>query len=270
LVDIKITDYCPFNCPACYQGSTQAGRHADINLLYRIAYSLGGAQVFEVAIGGGEPTLHPKFLEILKIFRRQGVVPNFTTRSIAWLRDPTMWNPIMETCGSFALSVEKSSEIEMLSALLETNGIDRHENGQPKINVQVVLGIVDVYSLKSIFEAAARNDFRVTLLGYKTNGRGADVKPMDYSKWLDIILEMHKSDRLPQFGIDTALAAESVPQLRETGVPAWCYHVKEGKFSMYIDAVDSKVGPSSYCNPLQMRKVNNMDKKTILDAFQSW
>src|SRR6185503_11282388 len=57
LVDVKITDYCPFGCPFCYQGSTHQGLHADDEVLGALIRQLGELRVFEMAIGGGEPTL---------------------------------------------------------------------------------------------------------------------------------------------------------------------------------------------------------------------
>ena len=30
LVDIKITDFCPAMCPACYMGSTPSGEHSSM------------------------------------------------------------------------------------------------------------------------------------------------------------------------------------------------------------------------------------------------
>ena len=38
-----------------------------------IANELMAKEVFEVALGGGETTLHPDFLEILKIFNRDNL-----------------------------------------------------------------------------------------------------------------------------------------------------------------------------------------------------
>ena len=81
LVDIKITDYCPIGCAYCYQDSTKEGGHGDWKFIESLAYSLKDMGVFEVALGGGEPTMHPDFVKILKKFRGYGIVPNFTTRS---------------------------------------------------------------------------------------------------------------------------------------------------------------------------------------------
>ena len=49
LVDIKITDYCPYECEFCYQDSTLKGKHASMESIKKIATELGKAQVLEVA-----------------------------------------------------------------------------------------------------------------------------------------------------------------------------------------------------------------------------
>ena len=63
LVDIKITDYCPYGCTYCYQNSTLDGLHAKWEDLSAMVEKMKREHVFELAIGGGEPTLHVcKFL----------------------------------------------------------------------------------------------------------------------------------------------------------------------------------------------------------------
>jgi uncharacterized radical SAM superfamily Fe-S cluster-containing enzyme len=105
LVDIKITDYCPFGCGFCYQGSTPKGQHAETRYLEDLAWKLGQEHIFEVALGGGEPTYHPDFMGIVKSFRTNGVIPNFTTRNL----DEKWWAQscaagLMERVGGVAFS----------------------------------------------------------------------------------------------------------------------------------------------------------------------
>jgi hypothetical protein len=51
---------------------------------------------------------------------------------------------------------------------------------------------------------------------------------------------------VPRLSIDTTLANRYQKKLTELSIPKWLYHVEEGKYSMYIDAVENKYGPSSY------------------------
>lgn len=260
LVDIKITDYCPFDCKFCYQGSTKEGQHADMPFLYSVARALKHLRVFEVAIGGGEPTMHPQFEDILRNFRSYGVVPNFTTKSLHWMRDQRRAKEILGLAGDFAYSVQRREEAEEFAAHLKLLDSSRG-------SIQCVLGVVDDYSLKSILELAKVTHLRVTLLGYKTTGRGAKHQPIKNPDWIRIVKKSGAN-----VGVDTAIIAEYGKQLRAAGVPDQMMTPFEGKFSAYIDAVEKKMGPSSYCESLQMHKIKNQyDMSTeLVERFSKW
>jgi MoaA/NifB/PqqE/SkfB family radical SAM enzyme len=237
LVDIKITDYCPMGCEYCYQGSTEDGVHADRSYLMSLAWSLGDMKVFEVAIGGGEPTMHPNFVEVLQEFRRCGVVPNFTTKSLAWMRKSILRSQIIEAAGAFAYSVDSAEDVKKLVSLLNRHGIDVR-----KASVQYVMGNTELPELESIMTLCRESDIRLTLLGYKQDGRGSSFTPHDYNGWMDILMRVRPYD----VGIDTALAKEYQQALEDAGIPNWCYEIEEGKFSMYIDAVQHTCARASY------------------------
>lgn len=272
LVDIKITDFCPFGCKFCYQGSTMQGQHADSYALSKFANSLAELKVFEVAIGGGEPTLHPDFIEILEDFRKVGVVPNFTTKNLQWLRDPKKWKPIMEHCGAFAYSVEDSMDMIELETLLRYNDIPLD-----RCVLHIVMGTIDRYRFKRLLDAAGERGFSVTLLGYKRVGFGENFRPQSYEWWLEEIKARHDQHRYgPTVSIDTVLAAESRQTLDAAEVPRWMYTTQDGKFSCYYDAVADKIGPSSYCPPHQMISMEDLrgnsnewlDTRFIKEAFR--
>ena len=242
LVDIKITDQCGKGCEYCYQNSNVNGQQANRFWSYLIAQHLAELQVFEVSLGGGEPTIHPEFMQYLKGFREVGIVPNFTTRNLAWLRDPYMAHGFMEFCGAFALSVNKEEEVKNLVTLLDYNSIDHN-----KAAVQVVLGTIESHHLAGILRACADAGVRATLLGFKSVGRGANYQPRNYRNWLEIV-----KDSQAKVSIDTALAAEYQQQILAAGISPYMFDVKEGAFSCYIDLVQNKIGPSSFCKPEEM------------------
>lgn len=84
--DIKITSQCTHGrCEYCYMDSTHNGLHAK-NIVEKINSYFGKMDVnqrpFQVAIGGGEPTEHPEFIECLKAFYDLGIMPNYTTNGV--------------------------------------------------------------------------------------------------------------------------------------------------------------------------------------------
>lgn len=240
LVDIKITDFCTRGCEYCYQDSSPAGKHADLSQIEMLAYYLGQLRVFEVALGGGEPTAHPRFTLILDMFMRNGIVPNFTTRDLSWFHDHTRRVAIMEKVGAFAYSVDTPEEVKNFAAACHMYGVDRR-----KVAVQFVMGAQCKSYFSQVLRAADKCDMRLTLLGFKTDGRGESFRQRDYGDWVSILAKRAKAGT-PHVGIDTALARDYQPELKSIGVPSWCYEVDEGAFSMYIDAVRRTTAPASY------------------------
>jgi hypothetical protein len=266
LADIHITNFCNQNCSFCYQNSDTKGMHAEYWQICDLMRQLAQMQVFEVALGGGEPTSHPNFVQILEGFRRAGIVPNFTTRNLSWLYDPSLTSKIMANCGSFAYTIHDYSDIKKLLTLLDYNQID-HD----KARVQIVLGTMDRYTLKTMLKSA--DGVGVTLLGYKPVGRGANFTPANYDYWLDIVQECHPYN----LSVDTALAAAYEKEILAADVPAWMFSVKEGQYSCYIDLVGMRMGPSSYCKEEEMHSIqcpknNNrlVDTKKLLSIFRKF
>lgn len=266
LADIKITDFCPYACNFCYQDSTLDGKHASLDNIKHIANELRKAQVFEVALGGGETTLHPNFVEILKIFSENKIVPNFTTKNLNLIKQSN-FSEIIKYCGAMAFSVQSLEDMEkVVSAYLDLGELkdtyfDKYQltdskGYTPKITFQIILGVTPLSEISKMLELASHSANRITLLGYKENGRGSSFAPHDYSKWLPIVKKFKKNHYI-DISIDTALAAESKSDLIANGVKENTFHITEGNFSVYIDAVKMKFAPSSYIGLEQTKSFDN-------------
>lgn len=242
LADIKITDYCPFGCPFCYQDSTTDGKHATMEQIYEVVDVLREAKVFEVAIGGGEPTLHPEFLTILKEFRSAGIVPNFTTRNLNWL-GPRKAKEILEVAGAFAYSAHTSDDVKKFIETARRAGAKNDWNRKQAV-VHIVMGTVTRTQFRQMIKLADKAHFGITLLGWKSVGR-ADKKPTH--PYLDWWLQVAKDEvGVWSIGIDTTLAAEAEAAGQLDGYPRWMYHTKDGLYSCYVDAVAQTMAPSSW------------------------
>ena len=253
LVDLKITSRCSAGCAYCYTDSKPEDPHGDNTYIRNIISRLIDLSVFEVAIGGGEPTEHPNFVSFLEQLKDGGIVANFTTKSFAWIKDEEQRIPILASCGAFAYSVDSISQLERL-----VNYVAKYDIPRNKVNIQIVNSIhrEDFYS--EVFETAKTNKFRVTLLGFKEVGRGTTYKsriPVWDSPgkgcelfWLKALksLVVKNGYDIPYISIDTLMASQFSKELKEAGIPSHTYHTHEGSFSMYIDAVKKKAGPSSY------------------------
>ncbi len=249
LVDIKITDFCPIGCSYCYQDSTKAGVHGELDFIESLAYSFKDMGVFEVALGGGEPTMHPNFVEILKAFRSYGIVPNFTTRSFKWLNDEKIRQAVKKYVGKFAVSVSRAYEMERAWHLADELGMSSPDYDYDarkyrcRMGFQYVMGSTSLDEFREIIQKIPYG-CEMTLLGYKKVGRGTTFKPHDYDGWLQIVKDV---DGYQKIGIDTALANQYKDAILEV-VDKRLVTFEEGKFSMYVDAVTKRAAPSSYCS----------------------
>jgi len=83
--DVKLTGKCEGKCPWCYMDSKETDEHYD-NVIKKIKDFFEpmtkNQRPFQVAIGGGEPTSHPDFIEVLKTFYDLGIQPNYTTNGM--------------------------------------------------------------------------------------------------------------------------------------------------------------------------------------------
>lgn len=262
LVDVKITDFCDIGCAYCYQGSTPEGAHAKLDDIRTIARQLFKAGVLEVAIGGGEPTRHPEFPEILEIFASHGIVANFTTRDLSFLDDHERARRIMSASKSVAVSVNSAAQIQ--KAQNDWKAHPLHEDALcgafsgSRFTFQYVIGTSSDSELERIFERAA-DGAKLTLLGYKDSGRGLawregagktfalrDAKVQAQTgAWVGMLQNAFKK-RYASVCIDTALARESEALLLDKKVPRHLWHKSEALVSMYVDAVAMTMGKSSY------------------------
>jgi organic radical activating enzyme len=275
LVDLKITDYCDKGCSYCYQDSTVQGKHADYAEIAELLDKLSTLKVFEVALGGGEPASHPNFIDILKYSKRVGIVPNFTTRNYKILDDKDSLKNLLNLIGGVALSVATLDELSyLIDKRKELIGI--HYDDLSKIGVQIIPALWTKENFKKLLITCRQNNIRVTLLGLKSSGRGKTTKALRgnaETTWVSVATKLAREDRksgegCPRLSIDTQLAAKYGKELEESGLPSWLYHIEEGKYNMYIDAVDKKYGPSSY-HEKELKSFSNCFSVDLLDLFKS-
>lgn len=272
LIDFSISDYCDIGCTYCYKGSTKNGAHMKSDDVYRFVSDIEQAEVFEVAIGGGEPTQCPHLIPILDSLNSAGIVANFTTKSIEWLENEITANEILPLIGAFAYSATETKTLDRIMAIFNYRNYDID-----KFTVQIVPATMSKYKFKSLLEWCGKNHIRITLLGFKETGRGAEFKrtkikttydKFDEEYWMEMIKEVHSEKIYPTIAIDTTLAAKYEDELHEENIAEYLYHIEEGKYSAYIDAVSMKFGPSSYhLDKLIDYPERKYERETIKELF---
>lgn len=250
LVDVKITDHCDQGCTYCYQDSTPKGEHANLFDLQSLLWILRQAKVFEVALGGGETTAHPHFAKIVDMCVESGITPNFTTRNLKWL-DEEWAAEVNKQIGGWAFSVDSVEAIDQIAKRMKTSWCKRP-------SIQYVVGLHE--DLTPFYKKCREHILLLTLLGYKSVGRGGDA-PFPNVDWLGQYLELPADER-PRISIDTVLASQSQQQLADADIPRWCYEVREGKHSCYVDAVKGTMARSSYEDaiPSRFKSVDDFER----------
>jgi hypothetical protein len=250
LCDVKITDFCAANCAFCYQSSTTKGRHAAMDDITKVADMCRDMGVFEVAIGGGEPTEHPDFASILRSFTSRDIVPNFTTFSDKWLGDEKLVKAVSETVGGIGVSCLDAKGLDLvarISAAMMGSPVASLFRS-PRIMAQHVFGSVPLHVTAEFLRAAFDQGIPVLLLGYKDVGFGANYRRHDADD-AGVFLKLALSDAdmsRASLSVDTAFVDKNPGLLEALSIPEALVSSPEGKFSCYVDAVEGLMGPSSY------------------------
>jgi len=279
LIDLKITDFCDVGCSFCYQGSTKEGIHADFeNVRKAIKMVTVGNVITEFAIGGGEPTTHPKFINILKEINTRKGIANFTTKSKKWFKESEIVQAVKEYVTGLAYSIDTAEEFQEFldlhaKAFFSDNSQPWGSPEGPKIYIHLIpeimstedfreiLGLVEQYNLS---EGRGRY-VTITILGFKQLGRAQNIERQLQPEIIDIFMELKHTP----IGIDTKFAHDYQEYLDSKNIDRRLYTTEEGQFSMYIDAVKERAYRSSYelDYPVDYNKIHYGGYKKIIEVF---
>lgn len=272
LVDIKITDYCESNCSFCYQNSSMDGMHANINTVRQVIRHLSELNVFEIAFGGGEPTKHPHFLEMIDLCNYLGIVPNFSTRNIDWLIENK--DRLSGKIGAVGLSVGENDLEEELKRIPFIYTYPKEIN----CTLQLAVGSCSEEKLEQALEICKKYNLTLLLLGWKKIGRGL-CGPIHEVRLEKILNRFIKTDSYysedsqlyeywdgPNVSFDTVLVQQMKTWLESHKISERLFTTKEGAHSMYIDCVFETMGRSSFSS--KMVKLQNTSDG-IKKYFQS-
>jgi radical SAM protein with 4Fe4S-binding SPASM domain len=202
--------------------------------------------IFQVALGGGEPLLHPDFIEILRITREEhGIIPNYTTCGKFFNQDNL--EATHKYCGAVAVSWDpyrnlSPEEISEIGSKLKEGGI--RSNIHYVISENTIKDAVEL--VKGKYDEYLKDFNAVIFLTYKSTGRAgrSDVirSQETLREFLDLVDE-------PSTKLKVGFDACFVPVLMKgTKVDTDLVDSCEcGFFSVYVnEAMD--VMPCSFCN----------------------
>lgn len=248
LVDISISNYCTNNCDYCYRQSSETGSFMSLEDFQICLEQLSNEKfggVFQIALGGGEPLLHPEFNRMLRLAKEYNIIPNYTTSGKFF--DAENLKTTRECCGAIAVSWDPSRNLT-LEELKETGELLKNNMIQSNIHFVVSNSTIEtaIQILKGDFKEYLENFNSVIFLTYKPTGRASNSDIIQQGPELREFLELvDKSPTDLKIGFDACF----VPALiKYTAIDTDFVDSCEcGFFSLYIDE-NLNVSPCSFCN----------------------
>lgn len=194
--DVKITGYCQGKCPWCYMDSKEDDPYypqavQKIKSFFRPMTE--NQRPFQVAIGGGEPTSHPFFEEILETFYDLGITPNYTTNGMFSENEDhdSIIEATKDYCGGVAVSCHPHLRKywEQAAVLYNIAGV--------KLNFHLIISDRESIDLfREIYDKWKDDVEYFVLLPYGSLGR-ASHKDID---WDYLITQLPEDQRKLAFG----------------------------------------------------------------------
>ncbi|RLC79619.1 MAG: hypothetical protein DRI61_07520 [Chloroflexi bacterium] len=82
-IHFAVTGRCDQSCEGCFYsarpGSNVEAADAPFAIFEKVVDEAARVKVFQMALGGGEPLLHPRIVDMVRLARGRGIVPNITT-----------------------------------------------------------------------------------------------------------------------------------------------------------------------------------------------
>jgi organic radical activating enzyme len=268
LVDCKITDFCPFGCPFCYQSSTKKGKGADDSFLtYYLPTILRDSNVLEINFGGGEPTLYTmkygKFSSVANAFKAKHFRVGVTTKNYKWHTQPDFTHAIQHI-DSVAISINNMDDLEKSYALEDAI------HYPTRTYAQLIFGLSPWEEFRKLFNEIHENgNYRnITLLGFKDFGFSENQKAHEYPEnWIEEIKKF-TAKYGTNLGVDSVMVNKYRNELIDVGVKPYYLVGREGDSSCFIDAVKQQVYPSSFAKGHGGLPISSKTKpQEFLDIF---
>lgn len=236
--DIKVTGNCEGKCPYCYMDSKPENHYDNIIQKTRSFFNdmTPNQLPFQVALGGGEPTSHPDFLELLKVLKEEfNICPNYTTNGM-WLSNDSEYRKNLlyftkKYCGGVAVSCHPHLRNYWESAS------DAYKDYGIRLNFHIIIS--DKSSIDYFVNIYNKWKYKVdyfVLLPYGNQGR-AEQKEIDWEYLIK---------RLPEDQSKLAFGANFYPYLLKGQHNIKVSLYEPELMSKFLDLKDMKIYPSSF------------------------
>lgn len=260
-IDVNFTEKCNQKCPYCYLGCMTTGKHSDI-LEQEWINTL--KPYTEIAINGNDMD-HPDLRFFLLKMKKQNVIVNLTVNQNQFINNFELINFLSKEGLIQGLGISLISYNQQLENKI--NEYNKPEN----IVFHIINGLFDKEELDKI----KGKNYKILILGYKSVNRGViyeiaySNRIFDNEDWLKKYLKenINKTNDFQTISFDN-LALEQLDIKSIVDPISWSlyYMGDDGKYSMYIDAVNHKFAKNSTSKERKIIDENNND---ILIMFKT-
>ena len=243
LADISISNHCSKGCSYCYRKSAKNNEFMTFEQYEHVLDALNHPKygnVFQVALGGGEPLEHPEFVQIIEATLKREIVPNFTTNGMFLTED--VCKAIHGKVGAVALSITRVGELEQ-EKLAMLRKYDIRTNVHYVLSAKNIGEAIEIVSGKynEVFEGVNA----IIFLTYKPAERGTTDGVLKAGDKMERFVQ--KVNEYDNDGLKIGFDACFVPNLLQKGFKhAELVDVCEaGFFSVYVDH-KMNVSPCSF------------------------
>lgn len=245
-LDIKITNWCDAGCHHCYQNSTRKETHYSnvTDKLRKFFDSIPEGQLpYQIAYGGGEPTAHPEFIEILELTKEYGISPNFTTNGtnvVNWSCNKL--EKVASLVGGVAVSMHGHLKEIPLKAVRILNAFNIPTNTH-----HIISNAVSIDKFVSLCEVLDPYIEYFVLLPYTNTGRAAkNPRDLDWEYFVEKFPFEYRSK--------IAFGANFYPYLQRRDLDISVSLYEPEILSKYVDLADNGYMYSSSFSDVVLKK----------------
>ncbi|OPZ85417.1 MAG: hypothetical protein BWY74_03922 [Firmicutes bacterium ADurb.Bin419] len=244
LIDINICDYCDAGCYYCYKDCTSRGGFCEFNDFVDLIHAIYG-KTPEIVLGGGEPTAHPRFPEMLRLCHEHGISVGFSTGTLDWIYNHAIASNVFNYATAIACTISGKWNVNYIHSVIShaKNFYSDYRYGSlPKIHFHYIVGLYNKNRFEDFINSVdLPYDTTLVLLAYKKSGR-AKFERIQYD-WITPLQKRMERDVSFNVAIDNELAGELSA---DTPFAVETYGQDDGKFSCYYNLMNYHIYKSSH------------------------
>lgn len=220
---IDITDRCQLNCKHCLTKYLNNNNDISIETIKDIASECKKNGIMHIKIGGGEPTLHPNFYEVLKSLTDAGCYISMSTNGYNMNRK--IAKKLKKYNVKTTVSIEGNEEINdtirgkgHFKKAIEALKVLQNENVNVNLRVTLTRRILNEKIIKEILCFSDKYNTKIKFSYCRPSGSSIDNKLLinyeDYEKYFKIIKLLNSKEYINKVILDEGMMLEQPEEIK--------------------------------------------------------